>query len=52
MTGIAKIRTLTTTTSARFRRGYEDGYYSRYQYGTYYDGQYSTVFWGQCCLKS
>lgn len=23
-----------------FRRGYEDGYYGRYQYGTYSDGKY------------
>src|SRR5713101_732463 len=26
-----------------FRRGYEDGYYSRYQYGTYYKGEYSVL---------
>jgi len=26
-----------------FRRGYEDGYYSRYQYGSYSNGSYSIV---------
>jgi aryl-phospho-beta-D-glucosidase BglC (GH1 family) len=26
-----------------FRRGYEDGYYSRYQYGSYNNGSYSII---------
>jgi hypothetical protein len=26
-----------------FRRGYEDGYYSRYQYGVYQNGSYSIL---------
>ena len=26
-----------------FRRGYEDGYYGRYQYGRYVDGRYSIL---------
>src|SRR5437667_463928 len=26
-----------------FRRGYEDGYYGRYQYGTYSNGRYSIL---------
>ena len=27
-----------------FQRGYEDGYYSRYRYGTYNNGNYSILF--------
>jgi hypothetical protein len=26
-----------------FRRGYEDGYYGRYQYGSYSNGNYSIL---------
>ena len=26
-----------------FRRGYEDGYYGRYQYGTYANGKYAIL---------